>query len=146
MMNTSQYSRIVAIGAWYDLIATIAFATPWTFAIVYQLLGNIAQRFGFDGALPVFEPMHILMVNMFGSVVVLWAILRIRNPQVQFGRYSAAVRVLLITWQLYAVAYGASQILLVFSALLFVFGIAESLPIKKHEISTAPQKANAVGI
>jgi len=43
MMQLSGYLRIVRASAWYDLLVTIGFATPWTFAAIHQSLGTLIQ-------------------------------------------------------------------------------------------------------
>lgn len=54
------------------------------------------------GELPPFEPVHMLMANLLGSIVCVWAVLRIRDPQQVFGRYDAVGRLLFSAWQAYA--------------------------------------------
>lgn len=127
MIRPTQYRRIVQASAWYDLIATIGFATPWTFAAIHAMLMCAAQ--GLPGTFPQFEPSHVLMANLLGSIVTIWAILRIRDPQRQFGRYDAAGRLLFATWQIYAVMHGASVIILGFTVMEILFGVIQSLPI-----------------
>lgn len=129
MISASQYRRIVQASAWYDLLVTIGFATPWTFAAIHAMLMAAAQ--GLPGTFPPFAPAHVLLANLLGSIVTLWAILRIRDPQLQFGRYDAAGRVLFATWQIYAVMHGASVIILGFSAMEIVFALLQSLPISR---------------
>jgi hypothetical protein len=87
-------------------VATIGFGTPWTFAAIHSMLMIAAQ--GLPGAFPHFEPSHVLMANLLGSIVTIWAVLRIRDPQLQFGRYDAIGRFLFAVWQIYAVIHGAS--------------------------------------
>jgi hypothetical protein len=128
MISSQSYTRIVRTGAWYDLLATIAFATPWSFAAVHSSLVWLTQTLQLSGAFPAFDPVHVLMANLLGSIVTAWAILRIRDPQHQFGRYNVIVRVAFITWQLYALSQGASMIILGFTVILIGFAIAESLP------------------
>ncbi|WP_230427142.1 hypothetical protein [Collimonas humicola] len=70
------------------------------------------------------------MANLLGSVVTIWALLRIRDPQLQFGRYDAAARFLFAVWQIYAVVHGASVIILAFTAMEIVFGILQSMPVR----------------
>ncbi|MGB7480563.1 MAG: hypothetical protein WA924_09560 [Burkholderiaceae bacterium] len=127
MISSAQYRRIVQASGWYDLIATIGFATPWTFAAIHAMLMTLAQ--GLPGALPQFEPVHMLMANLLGSVVTVWAILRIRDPQLRFGRYDAAARFMFAAWQIYAVMQGASVIIIGFTAMEILFGVIQSLPI-----------------
>lgn len=130
MIDQTQYRRIVRASAWYDLVATIGFATPWTFAMVHAGLLWLVQRWQLAGAFPAFEPAHMLMANLLGSIVTVWAILRIRDPQQQFGRYDAAARFLFAAWQIYAVAHGASVIIVGFTMMEVVFGILQCMPVR----------------
>ena len=127
MIQASQYRSIVQASAWYDLVVTIGFVTPWTFAAIHTMLTLAAQ--GLPGTFPPFETVHVLMANLLGSIVTIWAILRIRDPQRQFGRYDAAARFLFAAWQMYAVAQGASVIILGFTVGEILFGVVQSLPV-----------------
>lgn len=111
MWSTTGYRRLVRSSGWYDLMVTAAFATPWSFAALYAALGQLSQQWGLEGEVPVFLPMHMLMVNLMGSIVCVWSVLRIRDPQVQFGRYDAAGRLLFASWQVYALMQGASPLI-----------------------------------
>jgi hypothetical protein len=138
MIQLSNYLRIVRASAWYDVLVTMGFATPWTFAAIHHSLASLIQTLGLPGDFPVFAPTHILMANLLGSIVTVWAILRLRDPQRVYGRYDAVARFLFAIWQLHAVTHGASVIILGFTFFELVFGIAQSLPISDHEPSTAP--------
>jgi len=140
MKNSTRHSKVVQVGAWYDLIATIAFVTPWTFSAVYAGIGRLALALSLPGGLPAFDPLQAMMVNMMGSAVIVWALLRIRDPQVGFAIYSVAIRVLFIVWQLYALWHGASPIVLGFSVVLFGFALAEILAIRH---TPAPRSTEA---
>ena len=128
-MQTSTYLRIVRASAWYDLIVTIGFATPWTFAAILSSLEMISGLLGIPGAFPAFEPVHMLMANLLGSIVTVWAVLRLRNTQVMYGRYDAVGRFLFSTWQLYALVHGAHPVLWGFLVVELAFGIAQILPV-----------------
>ena len=80
---------------------------------MHALLTLAAQ--GLPGSFPAFDAPHVLMANLLGSIVTVWAVLRIRDPQLQFGRYDAAARFLFAAWQIYAVVHGASVIILGFT-------------------------------
>lgn len=123
-MQPTHYRRLVQASAWYDLVVTIGFATPWTFAWVHAALQAAAQ--GLPGSFPAFEPAHVLLANLLGSIVTVWAVLRIRDPQQQFGRYDAAGRFLFAAWQVHAVVHGASVIILGFTVAEIAFGVAQS--------------------
>ncbi|QAU32958.1 hypothetical protein [Janthinobacterium sp. 17J80-10] len=129
MLKTERYLQIVRASAWYDLVVTIGFATPWTFAAIHSGLNSLIQLLGLPGGLPPFAPEHMLMTNLLGSIVTVWAILRLRDTQVRYGRYDAAGRFLFATWQIYALAHGAHPILLGFIVVELGFGIAQILPV-----------------
>jgi len=127
MWTSTQYRNVVRGSAWYDLFVTAAFATPWSFAALHGFLTAL----NLPGELPAFEPVHLLMANLLGSVVCVWAVLRIRDPQALYGRYDAVARFLFAAWQAYALAHGASSILLVFLVFELAWGIAQVLPVEK---------------
>jgi len=130
MWNTEQYRRLIRASGWYDLIVTVAFVTPWSFFALYSALHGLSQALGLPGELPPFEPAHMLMANLMGSIVCVWAVLRIRDPQQAFGRYDAVGRALFATWQIYALSQGASAIIGVILFFEVLWGIVQLLPVK----------------
>lgn len=123
--STPRYLRIVRASGWYDLLVTWPFALPWTFAWVYAQLGLMAQALGLPGVLRPLEPEHMLLANLMGSVIVVWSIARIVEPTVLLGRLDGVARILFATWQIYAVAHGASALVLGFTAVELVFGVLQ---------------------
>ena len=73
MWTSTQYRHVVRGSAWYDLIVTAAFVTPWSFAALHGVLTALGQALDLPGELPAFAPMHMLMANLLGSVVCVWA-------------------------------------------------------------------------
>jgi hypothetical protein len=132
MWTSTQYRHVVRGSAWYDLIVTAAFATPWSFAFVHGLLSAL----NLPGELPAFQPVHLLMANLLGSLVCVWAVLRIRDPQAFYGRYDAVARFLFAAWQAYALLHGASSILLVFLVFELAWGIAQVLPVRASSLAS----------
>ena len=119
-MELGRYKQLVRASAIYDLVVTAGFATPWTFHIVHQLLGTISP-------LPAFEPIHVLFANLLGSIVVVWANQRIRDPQPIFGQIDSNARGLFFIWQMYyLIAMDGSPIIWVFAAFEFAFGAAQA--------------------
>ncbi|POZ60659.1 hypothetical protein [Chromobacterium alticapitis] len=115
----AKYLKLVRLSALYDLMATAAFATPWTFAAVHTLLGSISP-------LPAFAPIHVLFANLLGSVVVIWSVLRLRRPEAEFGLYDTFARGLFFIWQLYyLLAMNGVAIVWGFAAMEAAFGIAQ---------------------
>lgn len=84
---------------------------------------------------PILMIINALLANLLGSVVVVWSLWRIRRPGRLVGLYDALARALFATWQLYAVAKGASFLLLGFTLFEVVFGIAQSLPLSGRQVS-----------
>ena len=133
MWTTKQYRKLVRASGWYDLLVTLAFATPWSFMALHGLLQDTVQALNLPGALPVFEPMHMLMANLMGSIICVWSVLRIRDPQVQFGRYDAVGRLLFASWQAYALMQGATQLLWGILLLELAWAVLQLWPIRSAE-------------
>ncbi|MEN1835890.1 hypothetical protein AAIM60_23745 [Pseudomonas lijiangensis] len=131
MWQIRQYRQVVRASAWYDLIVTAAFATPWTFMALHGVLSTLNQHWNLPGDLPAFEPMHRLMANLLGSIVCVWAVLRIRDPQPVFGRYDAVGRLLFATWQGYALMHGASSLLIGFLVMELVWAVVQLWPVRR---------------
>ena len=136
-ISLDNYLRIVRASAWYDIVATIGFATPWTFAAIHSGLGTLSLLLGMPEGLPPFAPEHMLMANLLGSIVTVWAILRLRHTTQQYGRYDAVGRFLFATWQLYALALGANPIVWGFFVVEIAFGIAQALPVASDQRRSA---------
>ena len=131
MWTPQQYRRLVRRSAWYDLIVMAAFVTPWSFTALHGLLSGLSQVLDLPGELPVFAPAHMLMANLLGSIVCVWSVLRIRDPQAVYGRYDAAGRFLFATWQAYALLHGATGLLALFLVVELAWGIAQVLPVRQ---------------
>ena len=130
MLTSAQYLKIVRTSAWYDLIVTWPFATPWTFIWLYGMLATLATRLGLPGQMPSLDATHILFANLLGSVVVVWSLARLFAPSILLGRLDALARTLFALWQLYAAYHGGSGVVLGFTLFEIAFGVAQALPIK----------------
>jgi hypothetical protein len=118
-MTGTTYCKIIRTGGIYDFVSTAAFATPWTFVIIMRFLGR------FD-ALPDFGPLHLLFANLMGSLVILWALLRIRDPRPVYGLYDSGSRFLFFTWELYyLIAMHGTPIVWFFVFFEILFGAIE---------------------
>ncbi|MFG2624365.1 hypothetical protein [Streptomyces sp. NPDC048473] len=121
------YLRVVRASAWYDLVVTAGFATPWTYALVHDALSSLGHAWGL-GVLPELDPVQTLYANLMGSVVVVWAVLRIVRPLPMHGLLDGIARTLFAVWQAYAVAHGAAQLLWLFLGVEVAFGIVQLVP------------------
>ena len=128
--TTPKYLRVVRASAWYDLIVTAGFATPWTYVLVQRVLSTF-------GDFPPVDPIQTLFANLMGSVVVVWALLRLLKPLPLHGLYDGIARVLFAAWQAYALAHGATKILWMFFAVEVAFGIVQLVPWASNVRATA---------
>ena len=123
--SSTGYLRIVRASGWYDLLITWPFALPWTFALLYTQLSALGQALGLPGELHPLDATHLLLANLLGSVVMVWSIARIVAPSLLLGRLDGAARFLFATWQIYAVAQGASAVVLGFTVVELLFGVLQ---------------------
>ncbi|MBW1600227.1 hypothetical protein [Streptomyces sp. JJ38] len=121
------YLRLVRASAWYDLVVTAGFATPWTYALVHGVLTSLGEALGVGG-LPQADPMQVLYANLLGSVVVVWALLRIVRPLPVHGLFDGAARALFALWQAYALTQGATGVLWFFLVVEASACVAQLLP------------------
>ena len=81
------------------------------------------------GVLPELDPVQTLYANLMGSVVVVWAVLRIVRPLSVHGLLDGIARTLFAAWQAYALAHGA---------------IAAAVAVLHHRGGVRPRPACAV--
>ncbi len=110
-------SRVIRLCAGLDLVITTLFALPFISAQVLTLLFSINSWLTDAHSVPVFDPIHLLFVNIMGTLGVVWALARLAFPRDKFGWIDAWARlwvcVLLIS---YLVQPGVPVILSLFIA------------------------------
>lgn len=131
-LSTPAYLNLVRASAWYDLLLTAPFATPWTFALAHGRLSAINQWLG-GAALPAFTPFHVLFACLMGSVVLVWSVLRLRMTALPLGRYDGAARFLFASWMGWALAATGAPLLWLFMLPEFAWGVAQWLPVAKRD-------------
>jgi hypothetical protein len=129
MLASTTFRKIVLGSAVYDLLVTAPFATPWSFAFAHGQLDGINQWLG-GTALPAFAPFHVLFACLLGSVVLVWALLRISDPQQRFGRFDGVARLLFSTWMIWTLAVTGAPLLWLFIVPELAFGVAQWLPVR----------------
>jgi hypothetical protein len=137
------YRRLVQASAWYDLVVTAGFVTPWTYALLHRALAALSAVLG-AGALPPLDPFQTLYANLMGSVVVVWALLRLLRTRPVLGLYDGAARVLFAAWEGYAVLHGATRLLWLFLAAEAVFGVLQLVPWLRRRPGLAAQAPTRV--
>jgi len=143
MWTPEHYRRLVRASGWYDLLVAAAFVTPWSFVALHGLLQGLHHGLGLPGTLPAFEPMHMLLGNLMGSIICVWSVLRIRDPQAVFGRYDAAGRLLFSTWQIYALMHGATPLIAIFLVFELAWGVAQLWPVRVSSLALNAPAAKA---
>ncbi|APR86303.1 Hypothetical protein A7982_11652 [Minicystis rosea] len=125
-MPLSRYLRLVWLSALYDLLVTAAFATPWTARFALTQLSRVHGALGAGGTPPpAFEPLPLFFVSLFGTVVVMWALLRLVRPRIEHGLVDGMGRVAFSVWMLLALASGETRLLTLFLVPEITFGIAQ---------------------
>lgn len=137
-LRTIRYLTLVRTSAWYDLIVTLPFATPWSFVWMYGGLTMAAQALGLPGTVHPLDATHVLLANLLGSVVVVWSLARLLAPSVLLGRLDGVARLLFAAWQIFAYLSGASAIVLGFTAFELLFGALQWLPVKHPPAAAKP--------
>jgi hypothetical protein len=126
----SSFTRLVRASAVYDVLVTAPFATPWTFALAHSQLSVINQALG-GTALPLFAPFHVFFACLLGSVVLVWSLLRIADPQQRFGRYDGAARMMFATWMTWALITTGEPLFWIFILPELAWGVAQWWPVRK---------------
>lgn len=132
-MTRKTYLRIVLGSAIYDLLFTLPFATPWGFVAIANLLRMLDEALGLPGTITEPDALHILLANLMGSAVLVWAILRLHLRLPVFGRYDAAIRLLFALWLVVAMSHGVSLVLGALLALEVVLVTLQLWPWRKDE-------------
>ncbi|GAB7109970.1 hypothetical protein JCM4814A_82850 [Streptomyces phaeofaciens JCM 4814] len=130
------YLRVVRASAWYDLAVTVGFVTPWTYALVHDALSSLGDALTW-GALPELDSWQTLYANLMGSVVVVWAALRIVRPLPEHGLFDGIARTLFSAWMAYALVHDVSRILWLFLTVEVAWGIVQLAPWLRNRHTTA---------
>lgn len=147
MIRVKSNLHIVRGSALYDLIVTASFMTPWTASLVFTGFAALSDALALDQPVPTLDVTSMLFANLLGSVVVVWSLWRLMHPSRSAGLYDALARILFAIWQLFAVAQGASFLILGFTLFEIGLAIAQTLPLADpREGDTYPsQKRSGLG-
>jgi hypothetical protein len=130
MISVNNNLKIVRASAFYDLIITAGFMTPWTASLVFNAFAALSAALALNRPVPDMDVNAMLFVNLMGSLVVVWSLWRLIQPSRIVGLYDALARLLFASWQLYAVVHGASFLILGFTCVEVGFAVAQVLPLK----------------
>jgi hypothetical protein len=96
-----KYKDLVRFSGIYDLAVTFPFAFPILCELQIGFLKGLHEGLHLTGSIPVFLPIHYFFVNLMGSLVIVWSILRIKRPDDIFGLYDSFARFLFSGLMLY---------------------------------------------
>lgn len=122
----SRYTTLVQASAVYDLMVTAAFAFPVLAGIVISQLALLHNQLALSGSFPVFAPLHLLFVNLLGSLVVVWSLVRLIRPDRLAGIADGVARMLFSGAMLWALYYhDITQLVLLFLVPELLWGMAQ---------------------
>ena len=130
-MKSEQYVRAGRIGAIYDLGVTAPFATPWTAALVLNVLGQLHNSLALPGdVIPAFGTSHLLYVTLFGIIVTLWAAVRLIRPIPLLIAADTVGRAAFSMTFLWALTQGQSTIVMPFLVLEVAFLVYQAIGLR----------------
>ncbi|MFY0660334.1 MAG: hypothetical protein JXR15_07555 [Shimia sp.] len=129
-MSPTAFHRLYRVSAWYDLLITWPYMTPLTLGLFWSGMNGAHAITGLP-LLPELNAYAVLFANFFGSVVIIWSIVRLRLNNPQLARYDAVGRWLFSAWMLNAVLNGASPMIWGFIVIELTFAVSQSLPVRE---------------
>lgn len=134
MFRESTFRRIVRASAWYDLLVTFPFAIAPGVSLVWPLFDALQRRMT-GQALPPLDAHGMLFANFFGSVVVVWSLVRLVYDDPRLGRFDGVARLLFTAAMLRALHHGAAAALLGFVVVEAAFGVLQLVPLRASRSS-----------
>ncbi len=125
-MKRKNYNNIVKLSAIWDLVFTAGFALPIIAGFKLDILRTLHEALALSGDFPNFTLVHMFFVNLTGSVVVIWSVLRVKYPLALFGLFDSAARMLFSIAMVYALVFGnATQLILIMLVPEILWGIIQ---------------------
>lgn len=108
---------IILAGAAYDLIVALPLAIPPLAGPDLNLLFSIGDAVGLTGAVPQFDQVHLLFINLFGVFVSAWGFFKLRSTNLRLVSLDLIMRLAvlaLLVW--HVAAYDSHPIIYLFIA------------------------------
>ena len=132
-MPRQGFSRVVYFSALYDLIITAPFAFPWSARWLSGVLAQVHESASLSGSAPsLADPFALLFANLMGTIVVIWAVIRLRSPTLESGAFDTLGRVLFSCWMWFAWVSGGSSLLLHFLAAEVLWALVQGLALLRQ--------------
>lgn len=128
MLTQHLYHRLYRVSAWYDLAVTWPFATPLTLWLYWEgVMQPLSAASGLP-ALPALDPHAVLFANFFGTVVLIWSVVRLKLNDVRLALYDGIGRAAFSAWMIYALSQGVTPLVWVFLLPELGFAILQLAP------------------
>lgn len=101
-----QLSRAVKTSAVYDLVTCLPLALPGVAGIYLTVLDALNGAVGLGGHVGELSPLAMMFINFLGSLISIWAVLRLINPSWANGLTDVVVRMFFSIAMLNAILNG----------------------------------------
>lgn len=101
-----QLSRAVKTSAIYDLVTCLPLALPGVAGIYLTVLDALNGAVGLGGHVGELSPLAMMFINFLGSLISIWAVLRLINPSWANGLTDVVVRAFFSVAMLNAILNG----------------------------------------
>jgi len=92
-MKLDVYKKIIRASAIYDLVVIFPFALPILAAWNINQIILLHEALSFSGSISTFDPIHLLFVNLMGSLILVWSALRLYKSDVIHGLFDSYIRI-----------------------------------------------------
>ena len=117
--------KVFMASSWYDLVLSVPFALPFSFNLTWgYVLTPLTAVLGY-GELEQLGPHGIMFANLYGSIVLLWALLRLYLADVRLALVDGVGRLLFAIAMINALLHGATPLLWFFLIPEIAFGILQ---------------------
>jgi len=99
-------ARAVKTSAIYDLVTCLPLALPGIAGVYLSVLNTLNGTMGLGGSVGELSPLAMMFINFLGSLISIWAVLRLINPSWANGLTDVAVRTLFSIAMLNAILNG----------------------------------------
>ncbi|KFL26411.1 hypothetical protein JP74_13650 [Devosia sp. 17-2-E-8] len=99
-------ARAVKTSAIYDLVTCLPLALPGIAGVYLSVLNALNGAMSLGGSVGELSPLAMMFINFLGSLISIWAVLRLINPSWANGLADVAVRTLFSIAMLNAILNG----------------------------------------
>jgi len=132
-------ARAVKTSAIYDLVTCLPLALPGVAGIYLNILDTLNSAVGLGGTVGELSPLAMMFINFLGSLISIWAVLRLINPSWANGLTDVVVRTFFSIAMLNAIFNGVPGLVAVLWACELVLLLVQAYYV--HRVWQAEHKA-----